>query len=363
MKNENASIKTTKTPSQAQLAQKSRFSNIVAAYQLMADFLIGSYEPKLQKVSFYNLFIKYNFGKVNVYLTKEEAEAKSCVVAPYSISHGTLPPIEMSAQGNNLVSSIRLPQGFTITDATTMGEVSIALLSANSFMHIGDQVSIVHLLQSFSDSGIPYVSMKLHKIIITPQDQILFRALIPQSVFQIINGRVGADATEAGGIAYILSRRVANKLHLSTQHIALTPGNTVYQEYSSEAKKKEAVESYGKAFWYVDPVSGLTRQDPEDAYFAITGVTLNGTPIIQGSGSIDISTGEVLVITGSKLTDVGLKARILTNPTGSPTTVGLSTLGSIVSIDPPITVNITTNVEIFYFLRADSDVIAYDFGE
>ncbi|KAA6315026.1 hypothetical protein EZS27_034452, partial [termite gut metagenome] len=108
---------TTKTPAQAQLAQKARFSNVVAAYQLMAEFLRGAYEPKPHAVSFYNLFMKYNLGSVSVYLTKEEAALKACVVAPYQVSHGTLSPIEMSVQGNNLVSSLCLPQGFAITDA------------------------------------------------------------------------------------------------------------------------------------------------------------------------------------------------------------------------------------------------------
>ncbi|KAA6311020.1 hypothetical protein EZS27_037777, partial [termite gut metagenome] len=225
-------------------------------------------------------------------------------------------------------------------------------------------LSIVHLLQSFSDFGIPHTSMKLHKLIIAPSDSTPFRVLIPQSLFQIVNGRVGTDANaEAGGIAYVLSRRSDNKLHVSTQSVVLTPGNTVYQQYSSDQKKKEAVESYGSQFYYVDPVSGITRQDPEDKYFAITGVTLNGTPIVQGSGAIDFSTGEVLVITGSKLTGVGLKARILTNPTVGPVTVDLSTLGSIVSTDHTITLNITINRKVFYLLRADNDVIVYNFGE
>ncbi|KAA6324150.1 hypothetical protein EZS27_026488, partial [termite gut metagenome] len=123
--------KSPKPLTQAQLAQKARFSNVVATYQLMAEFLRGAYEPKPHAVSYYNLFMKYNLSSVNVYLTKEEAAVKACVVAPYQVSHGTLPPIEISVQGNNLVSSLRLPQGFAITDATTFGNVSTALLSAN----------------------------------------------------------------------------------------------------------------------------------------------------------------------------------------------------------------------------------------
>ncbi|KAA6312347.1 hypothetical protein EZS27_036705 [termite gut metagenome] len=76
-----------------------------------------------------------------------------------------------------------------------------------------------------------------------------------------------------------------------------------------------------------------------------------------------ISAGKVLVITGTKLTDVGLKAHHLTNPTMSPTLVDLPTLGSVVSTDSTITVNITASGKVFYLSRADNGVIVYDFGE
>ncbi|KAA6323846.1 hypothetical protein EZS27_026758, partial [termite gut metagenome] len=291
---------------------------------------------------------------------------KACVVAPYQVSHGTLSPIEMSVQGNNLVSSLCLPQGFAITDASTFGNVSTALLSANSFLHNGDQLSIVHLLQSFSDFGIPHTSMKLHKIIIDPSDNIPFRVLISQSMFQIINGRAGTDANaEAGGMAYVLSRSYGSKLLVSSQNIVFTPGYTLYKTYSSDAQKRKAMESYANIEdRYLDPSNktGEDSQDPEDEYFAITGVTLNGTPVAQGSGQMSVSTGNVVVISGSKLTDVELKVRILINPpTGSTVTIDLSALGSVVSTDQTITVNVTTIGGVFYLLRADNDVVMYDF--
>jgi hypothetical protein len=299
-----------------------------------------------------------------VYLTKEESEIKACVAAPYCVSHGTIPPIEMSIQGSNIISSLCLPSAFVIGEATSVGEVSTALLSSNSVVHSGDQLSVVHLIQSISDAGVPRVTMKLHKFIIAPSDAIIFQMLVPQSLFYAINGRVGTDANaESGGIAYVLSRRVENKLHVSTQSIILTPGNTLYQEYSSDKKKKEAVESYGNSIWYVDPISGLnTLQDPEDTYFAITGVTLNGVPKPQGGGELDYVTGAVIVISGTGLTDVGLNARYLAGITGSEETVALSTLGSVVTTETAITLTATKNGIISRLLREDNEGIVYDFG-
>ncbi|KAA6331272.1 hypothetical protein EZS27_020097 [termite gut metagenome] len=129
---------TTKTPSQAQMAIRIQFSNIASTYQTMAAFFDGAYTPKPHLVNNYNLLLKYNLNKAPVYFTMSEAEAKACVVAPYKVTQGTLRPIKLEVRGDMLISSIRSPEGFSITeDVTTLGEVSRALLSVNMYMKEG----------------------------------------------------------------------------------------------------------------------------------------------------------------------------------------------------------------------------------
>ncbi|KAA6305322.1 hypothetical protein EZS27_043025, partial [termite gut metagenome] len=60
---------------------------------------------------------------------------------------------------------------------------------------------------------------------------------------------------------------------------------------------------------------------------------------------------------------VGLKARIQTGPTGSPFTTDLSYFGSIVTTDKTITVTVTRKAEVFHLLRADNEVIVFNFGD
>jgi predicted histone-like DNA-binding protein len=98
--------------------------------------------------------------------------------------------------------------------------------------------------------------------------------------------------------------------------------------------------------------------------FSVTDVTLNGTPVPQGSGELTVSSGNTLQIIGSHLGDVGLKATVLIGgPTAQPSTVVLASIGGV-TVDASgafITVNITMNGLITCLLRADNDSIIYNF--
>jgi hypothetical protein len=146
-----------------------QFRQVAAAYKVLERFVIGTFEEQSRKLSYYNLFIKYNVGGPKVYFTKSEAKAKACVVAPYQLSEGSLPPIGMVPQGSVLVSSIRLPQGFDITDTTTVGEVPIALLQQNPDMKQGDQLSFLHIVQTVTgEKNIPHALLRLHELVLNP---------------------------------------------------------------------------------------------------------------------------------------------------------------------------------------------------
>jgi hypothetical protein len=346
-----------------------QFIVVVIAYKLMATLLKGgAYENKPRKQTALNMFVKYNMGKIKLYFTKEEMAGKASVVAPYHVSDGSLPTIALMVQDNILVSDVKVPNGFTMTNNTTIGEVSEALLKCNSHLRSGDQFSIVHLVQGTTPEGIPQMATRLHEFVIDKTSLVPFYSHIPQSMFFITGNHIGTDANaEAGGMAYVLSRSIySNKLLVSSQNIVLTPGYTLYKTYSSDAQKRKAMESYANIEdRYLDPSNktGEDLQDSEDEYFAVTGVTLNNVPVAQGSGAIEISPGYTIVITGIRLSNIGLKARVKLNPIGNPVTVNLSNIGNLVVTDATITLSITTGTNIFYFLRADNEVIVYDFGE
>ncbi|KAA6335750.1 hypothetical protein EZS27_016034, partial [termite gut metagenome] len=68
---------------------------------------------------------------------------------------------------------------------------------------------------------------------------------VPKSLFRVNEGYIETEAgIETGGVAYVLIRETGHNMQISTQSIVLTPDNTIYKEYSSEEKKKEAARSY-----------------------------------------------------------------------------------------------------------------------
>jgi hypothetical protein len=233
--------------SQAQMGQRVQLTNILGCYQLLRPFLKDAYEKKTDGLNYYNIFIRNNLGKIKAYLSKKEATVKACVVAPYQISEGTLPAISIQVQGERLVSSIRLPKSFRMTENMTVGKVSKAILSANRGMHKGDRLSIIHLAQSvYPDDGMPYARQGLYEFELNPASGEVFYEQMPFSLFDAINGYVGTgEGLEAGGLAYVWSRRKEDKVCVSTQSIVLTPDNELYEQYASEAKRQSAAESYG----------------------------------------------------------------------------------------------------------------------
>jgi hypothetical protein len=239
----------------AQVAHRIQFHNLMR-FAHMTDALVRqTYPVKPQKTSAYNMFIKYNLGRINVYLDKDEVDQKAVVVAPYNISQGLLPSIETTPKDGRLVTSLRVPAEFSIAETTTLGDVSDALKEANNDLYENDKFRIVHLVQKIVDD-VPQVIPQLYEFTLNSCSAILFHALIPDFLFHAEESYIGTGAgLESGGVAYIRCREAGNKTLVSTQAVVLTPDNTMYEAYSSAEKRREAVESYGapEKDYYCDP--------------------------------------------------------------------------------------------------------------
>ncbi|KAA6321111.1 hypothetical protein EZS27_029199, partial [termite gut metagenome] len=227
--------------SEAQLIHRMQFSNLVTMYQALALFMKkDAWQSLPERTNAFHVLMKQNLGKAEVYLDRNEAEGKACVVAAYRISEGSLPPIETTIQGDRIVTSLRLADDFTVTDNCVLGDVASELIHANRFLEHGDRLTIIHLEQVMireRERMIPRVFMNRYEFVLDSSSRIPFRTLVPEAVFQAANGQVGTDnALSTGGIAYIVSREVRDKRYVSSQSIALTPDNEVYPAYSSEEK-------------------------------------------------------------------------------------------------------------------------------
>lgn len=265
----------------AQMATRVRLANLVQLYKAGRGWMKASFESKKQTQSDYNAFVSANLAKANVYLTKQQVAAGAAVVAPVTITKGSLPPVNLTSQSSGLVSDINTG---IIEDTPDMsvGEMSEAIIGANPGIQAGDQLSLIQFVQQTGADGTPYVVCRAYEVILDPNNNTLFEDFMPEYVaIEAVGGKyylmVGPTAP-MGGYAFVISRTVGSTIRVSSQELVLTADDTVYPLYTSQAAYNAAVQSYGEGeaiflssvdAYGIDGSQAVTRQLVE--------IQINGT--------------------------------------------------------------------------------------
>ena len=106
-----------------QLKVRTVMANLAALYSAARGKLKNSFEGKTATQNDYNMFIKKNMSSnSHVYLTKEQSEAKACVVAPYYITGGSLGEIKSDYTDDGFQTNISLGD-LILSEETTIGIV------------------------------------------------------------------------------------------------------------------------------------------------------------------------------------------------------------------------------------------------
>lgn len=248
-----ASRKSSNPRTKKQMGGRTAMANLVALYRNLAPVIRETYPGRIEKHTPYNAFVKANLSLNRVHFTKEQAEFKACVAAPCNLSQGTLTPIEIRKQENALVTSLCLPAGFELTEHTTAGRLSAALMYADSDWEADDELVVVHLVQKYNTVAhkrTPRVRANVYRLAFDSESKVPVYTLIPPALLRVTaDGYIGTSPDlEAGGVAYIrLRRTVTGKTFVSAQNVVLTPGNDVYAAYTGSEAAGEAAASYGSA--------------------------------------------------------------------------------------------------------------------
>ena len=88
------SIKNPRT--EAQMEQRMKWPNILAVYRTLSPYLKDCFENKPAGQTDYNRFMGINLNAGPVYLEKDKVRLGAAIVAPYVISQGSLPAIQVS---------------------------------------------------------------------------------------------------------------------------------------------------------------------------------------------------------------------------------------------------------------------------
>ena len=235
----------TKNPrTDAQMMQRMKWPNVLAVYKVLQPYMKDCFENKSGGQTDYNRFMGINLNSTPVYLEKDEARLGSAIVAPYVISQGSLPSIQVS--GATPATDIALGT-LTIGDATTVTEFAQAVVQNNSGFRFGDQLSFFRLQQEEdAQDGHPYITVSAIRVCLDPADSSTLRSVAPASGFSTVSGTLGADAALSGaGVAWVHSRSVKGKTRVSSQRLVVS--NDLLDEYSSADMFDVATRSYGES--------------------------------------------------------------------------------------------------------------------
>lgn len=248
-----AEVSNPRTPSQ--MKQRVKWANLVAFYRANSGWMAKAFESKKATQSDYNKFMSANVAASNIYLTKQEAAQGACVVGPFKITEGSLPPIEHYAGTQTSVkywiTNIYLSQDVDFGNPVTVGELSRYIVAANAGIKEGDQLSFIRCTQTVSNiTGVPYLAVRAYEMVIDSQASDLVQNYLPTDVLNTYDTgyyyalRVD-DNGKSGAFAMVLSRTVGGKTMVSTQSLQLVNMDTYLQQFTSARQLQLASESYG----------------------------------------------------------------------------------------------------------------------
>lgn len=292
----------------SQVAQRVKMANVINMYRATRALTNHSFEGAVNGQTSYNLFVRYNLSTNKVSLSKEAASFGACVVAPYIISKGTLPSIQVQGVGADATTNIAVGN-LVINEETTIAQFAVALVANNPSINFGDQLTYVSLVQaSDANTGYPVVQSAIYEVTLNQSDQLPLRSYLPAVATAVKDGMLAhGELIGRGGFCWIISRKNADgSLSVSSQRIVLTSAD-VASQYTNTAAVTKAINSYGynsDAILVPDgegqngSASGGASSAP-----SISSVSIAGTTLVAGStGTTTLSRGSVnIVINGSAL--------------------------------------------------------------
>ena len=233
-----------------QMQQRVKLANVVSVYKANKFWMPGAFEDKAEKETDYNAFVRFNLTDSRVALTKDAAAAGAGVVAPYKISSGSLGEIELEGTTTGVRTNL-YTGNLVITPATTVAQLSAALMTNNNGITKGMQLSLIVNLQRRNDAtSRPYIVVRAYEMIIDETSTKLVAEFIPSGLLETLDleGRplfFNGSSLGDGAAAFILSKTEAGKMAVSTQTLRFYGSQSIYSIYTSAIAVESAIRSYG----------------------------------------------------------------------------------------------------------------------
>lgn len=235
--------------SNSQMVRRVKWANLVNFYRLSKGWISKAYENKKQGQSDYNKLMSLNINVSKASLTKTQASLGAVVLQPYVVSYGSIQPVEQRYE--NGVGYSNLSTGdLVVTPATTIAQLSTALLGNNPQLRNGDQISFISYMEKIVD-GIPYSTCRAFEmpVDITRASDLIsdfFPSFLCASVDDGGSQVLVNNNVPAGAFTWVISRTIGGKIYVSTQSLVCTPSET-RTRFETSAQERLAIASYGES--------------------------------------------------------------------------------------------------------------------
>lgn len=267
------------------LSQQQRrvlWSNLVEFYKISAGWMPKAFETKSSGQTDYNKFMAINVPTARIPITKSQAEAGGCVIDAFVISQGSLPSVEVTQLTDGWKTNLMIGS-LVIGANTTVGELSVALISNNANCREGMQLSFASYQQSVDPLGVPHANCRLYELTISQSDTSLVRDHIPAIGCSSVDNAIGTSGEmPQGGFAWIMSELVNGQLKVSTQLIT-TNNAQLLAQYMTSTQLDAAIASYGLDTEVVLNPTTIVAQAVEPSQAYIQWIEVGGDRYTPGS--------------------------------------------------------------------------------
>lgn len=318
----------------AQMRQRVKLSNLVAFYKANKKWMRNAFEDKAQRESDYNAFVAANISNTLVALTKSEVASGAAIAAPYQITRGSILSIEHTLQGSTIKTNLNLGN-YQITANSTIGELSIAILSSNLTLSEGMQLSlVVNVQQSGNASQQPYLVVRVYEFLLNRSSTEPLTNYFPESVTSVAAGTsnyalaLNTSSYSEGGATFILSHSVGGVTHVSSQRIQLFGSKSVYNAHTTAAAMQTAIDSYGVGEDVFLDTNNANALIDVLGTMTILSVAIAGRTYTAGDEIDEIPSGETVTFNMSQQIPTGAVITAGMNFVGGAGNVALSSIDS-----------------------------------
>lgn len=224
----------------SQQTQRVKWANLVHFWGSCSHAFDRGFIAKKPRQTWYNAFMSANLYSEPINFTKEFADMKCAVVAPYIIASGRLPSLGFEKVTSHLLKSSIMVGSQPIS---TLGNLSQRIITNNSDWINGDKICVLAFFQKANSLNYPYIELYKDSLTLDiNSDAAIDNWQVQGLNYLTYELPVNLDTYYLAGIALVHTRSVDNGIIVSTQEVVMT--SDYYLNFVGDAALERALASY-----------------------------------------------------------------------------------------------------------------------